>query len=81
MKDRYADGVVSKSAVEVRSSVATQLKDTRLQLNMTQQTLAERAGTQKSNISRMESGMYNPSLDFLVKIADCMGKKLDIKLD
>ncbi len=49
-------------------------------LNITQQALADRAGTQKSNISRMESGKYNPSLDFLVKVASSMGKNIDIHL-
>ena len=33
---------------------------------MTQEVLAERVGTKKSNISRFESGRYNPSLDFLI---------------
>lgn len=42
--------------------------------------LAERVGTQKSNISRFESGKYNPSLDFLIKVADCLGKELRIQV-
>ena len=37
----------------------------RKEQNMTQAELAKRVGTQKSNISRLESGNYNPSLDFL----------------
>ena len=81
MKNRYDEGIVSDIALEARRSVAYQLKTTRKELNLTQQSLADKAGTQKSNISRMESGKYNPSLDFLVKVADCMGKKLDIHLD
>jgi DNA-binding XRE family transcriptional regulator len=48
---------------------------------MTQQVLADRAGTAKSNISRMESGKYNPSLDFMVKVAGCLGKTISIHLD
>lgn len=39
-----------------------------------------RVGTQKSNISRFESGNYNPSLDFLTKIAESLGKDISIKL-
>jgi transcriptional regulator with XRE-family HTH domain len=42
--------------------------------------LAERAGTKKSNISRLESGRYNPSLDFLVKVAGCLGKTVEIQI-
>ena len=49
--------------------------------NLTQQVLADRVGTKKSNISRMESGRYNPSLDFMVRVADCMGKHISITLE
>jgi transcriptional regulator with XRE-family HTH domain len=42
--------------------------------------LAELVGTKKSNISRLESGRYNPSLDFLIKVADGLGKQIIVKL-
>ncbi len=81
MKDRYSDGIVTPQALAARHSIAQELRDTRHSLNLTQEVLADRAGTQKSNISRMESGKYNPSLDFLVKVANSMGKNLDIHLN
>lgn len=52
---------------------------TRLEQNLTQEELAKRIGTKKSNISRLESGNYNPSLDFIIKVADAFGKR--VKLD
>ncbi len=61
-----------------RYAVVEQLKKARQEMNMTQQMLAERVGTQKSNISRLESGRYNPSLDFLIKVADCLDKQIQI---
>ena len=45
---------------------------------MTQQHLAELVGTKKSNISRFESGKYNPSVEFLMKLADGLGKEIQI---
>ena len=81
MKNRYSDGVVTPQALEARQSIAKELRDTRRSLNLTQESLADIVGTQKSNICRMESGKYNPSLDFLVKVADSMGKKIDIHLN
>ena len=81
MKERYSDGVVTPQALAARNSIAQELRDTRHQLNMTQESLAQRVGTKKSNISRMESGKYNPSLDFLVKVAECMGKRVDIHIN
>ena len=56
------------------------IKAARLKMGMTQQELAELAGTKKSNISRLESGRYNPSLDFLIKIADGLGKQIRITI-
>jgi len=41
---------------------------------------AELIGTRQSNISRLESGNYNPTLDFLQKIASAMGKKLEVRI-
>lgn len=81
MKKRYEDDVVPESSRRARQDMACQVRQARKDLNMTQQVLADRAGTRKSNISRMESGNYNPSLDFIVKVADSMGKKVSIHLD
>lgn len=53
---------------------------TRLEKKMTQAELAERADTKQSNISRFESGNYNPSVEFLQKIAEALDKQLEITL-
>ncbi len=81
MKKRYEDGIVPLSSSQARLEMAVQLKEARCGLHMTQATLAEKAGTKKSNISRMESGKYNPSLDFIVKVAGSLGKKVTIRLE
>lgn len=47
---------------------------------MTQAELARRAGVPRSNITRFESGSYNPSLELLVRIAAAMGMTLQIQL-
>jgi transcriptional regulator with XRE-family HTH domain len=48
--------------------------------HLTQQKLAELIGTKQSNISRLERGNYNPTLDFLKRIALAMGKKLEVRI-
>ena len=63
-----------------RAEVARQLKEVRKAEGMTQEYLAELVGTKKSNISRLESGRYNPSLDFLVKVADGLGRQISVKV-
>lgn len=60
--------------------VARQLKEARKAQNITQEVLAERIGTKKSNISRLESGRYNPSLDFLVRVAEGLGRRVQITI-
>ena len=52
----------------------------RRQKNLTQKDLAELIGTKQSNISRLESGNYNPTLDFLQKVASAIGKKLEVRI-
>ena len=63
-----------------RYEVISQIIAARREMNMTQEDLAKRIGTQKSNISRLESGNYNPSLDFLIKVAAGLGKELKIQM-
>lgn len=69
-----------QSPLTPRYEVVEQLKSTRKAQNVTQEVLAERVGTKKSNISRFESGRYNPSLDFLIKVADSLGKQIQIRI-
>ncbi|QVK19249.1 helix-turn-helix transcriptional regulator [Mycoplasmatota bacterium] len=66
--------------LEPRYEIISQIIEARNQQKITQEELALRVGTQKSNISRFESGSYNPSLDFLIKIAKELGKEVHIEL-
>lgn len=63
-----------------RYEVISQIIEARNAQHVTQEELALRVGTQKSNISRFESGDYNPSLDFLVKVAKSLGNELHIRI-
>ena len=56
-------------------------KQCRKELGLTQSELGKRAGISQPNITRFESGNYNPSLEFLVKIAGAMGKKVKVTLE
>ena len=56
-------------------------KQYRKELGLTQIELGKRAGISQPNITRFESGNYNPSLEFLVKIAGAMGKKVKVTLE
>lgn len=47
---------------------------------ITQKELAEKAGTKQSAISRFESGDYNPSVNFLKKLAKALDSEIKITL-
>src|SRR5665647_530480 len=72
---------VEYEKLKPRYELIAQIIDVRNQLNVTQEELALRVGTQKSNISRFESGDYNPSLDFITKIVRSLGKKIHITIN
>ena len=52
--------------------------ESRKAAGLTQKQLAEKMGTAQANISRFENGNSNPSLEFLQKMAACMGKTLHV---
>lgn len=68
MKDKEFEA--EYEGLKPRYEIISQIIEARKEQNITQEELALRVGTQKSNISRLESGSYNPSLDFLVKVAN-----------
>ena len=60
----------------IRAAIAS-----RKEAGLTQKQLAEKMGTKQANISRFENGNANPSLEFLQKMASCMGKTLHITFE
>ena len=65
---------------DTRHSVIDQYVQCRKLQGMTQAELAKRAGIPRSNITRFESGNYNPSLEQLVRIAAALGMMLQVQL-
>jgi predicted transcriptional regulator len=66
--------------MEAEYKIIEEIIIARREKNLTQKGLAELIGTKQSNISRLESGNYNPSLNFLQKVATAMGKKLEVRI-
>ena len=65
---------------EIRKEVIEQYVACRKGRKMTQDELARRTGISRPNISRFESGNYNPSLEMMVRIAYALDMKLEINL-
>lgn len=63
-----------------RQSIVEQYVQCRKMQGLTQADLAKKAGVPRSNITRFESGNYNPSLELLVRIAAALGMTLQMRL-
>jgi len=53
--------------------------DARTSMNLTQKQLSELTGIDQADISKLENGTRNPSIRLLQKLADGMGKRLEIR--
>jgi DNA-binding XRE family transcriptional regulator len=66
--------------MEPEFALISQVIEARINRGITQKELAEQVGTRQSAISRFESGSYNPSLEFIIKISKALDTKLCILL-
>ncbi|HAS3584666.1 TPA: helix-turn-helix transcriptional regulator [Vibrio cholerae] len=65
--------------LESEFSFIDQLLTMRTKAGLTQEQVAERMHTQKSNVSRLEKGNANPSWSTLLKYAHACGFELTLK--
>ena len=80
----YSEGdqkiIIEVEQRDTRHSVIEQYVQCRKMQGITQAELAKRAGVPRTNITRFESGKYNPSLELLVRIAAALGMSLQMQL-
>ena len=65
--------------IQPEIDIIKSLVDARNSLNLTQKELAERTGINQADISKIENGTRNPSLNLLKRLADGMGMTLKIE--
>jgi predicted transcriptional regulator len=78
LKNKEVKDELKKNEAEYK--IVEEIITARMERNLTQKDLAELIGTKQSNISRLESGNYNPTLEFLNKIAHAVGKELEVRI-
>lgn len=66
-------------AIQPEMDVIRAIVDARASQNLTQKELAERTGINQADISKIENGTRNPSLNLLKRLADGMGMALKIE--
>lgn len=60
--------------------IGEQLREERIKSGLTQEQLADRIGTKKSFISRVERGHADIQLSTLVKLFQGLGRKISVKV-
>lgn len=82
-EDFGKEGTPGRDAFEMECDafiIGEQLKDERLKAGLTQEELAERIGTKKSYISRMEKGKADIQLSTLVKVFRGLGREVSVRV-
>ena len=72
---------VEYEKLQPKFAVVSALIEERIAKGVTQEALARKIHTKQSAIARIESGSANPSIGFLQKVADALGKKLVIRFE
>ena len=55
------------------------IAEARSEQGLTQKELAERCGMKQTNLSRIERGKTSPTIDTLQRLANGLGKKLELR--
>ena len=71
----------TEEELRVLLDLADDILRLRMEKGWSQADFAERAETKQANISRIESGLSNPSIRFLQKLAKALGATLSIRFE
>lgn len=66
-------------SIQPEMDVIRAMVEARTSQNLTQKQLAERTGIDQADISKLENGTRNPSINLLKRLADGMGMVLKIE--
>ena len=72
--------LIEADPVAIKKQVVEQYKEMRKEKKLSQEQVASVAGMARLDISRFESGRYNPSLELMVRYAHALGCELKIEL-
>ena len=63
---------------ETRKRIGQRVRALRTQARLTQQELADRAGLQRTHISRIEDGAFGSQVETIQQVAEALGMTVDI---
>ena len=81
LEERLQDDEFKKEyeAIQPELDVMRAIVEARISQNLTQKQLAERTGINQADISKLENGTRNPSLNLLKRLAEGMDMVLKIE--
>ena len=81
LKEKLRDPELKKEwdASEEEYQLINSLIKARVESGLTQSELSERSGINQANISKIENGVYNPTVNILRKLAEAMNMNLVIQ--
>ena len=82
IKEKYLSNPETKKAyeeLEPEYQLICAIIEARTEKNISQQELAEVTGINRSDISKIENGNANPSLRTIKRVAEGLGKKVEIR--
>ena len=81
LKEKLRDPELKKEwdASEEEYQLINSLIKARVESGLTQKGLSERSGINQANISKIENGVYNPTVNILRKLAEAMNMELKIE--
>ena len=77
MQDR--EFVKEYEAIQPEVNITRAILDARINAGMTQMELSQKSGISQADISRLEKGTRNPSLNLLKRLAEAMDSTLSIE--
>lgn len=81
VKSNDKDILVEVERKNTHKEIIKKFVECRKEQKITQMELARRTGISQPNITRFESGRYNPSLDMMLRIAEALDVQMCVKLN
>ena len=66
-------------AIQPEVNITRAILDARINVGMTQKELSQKSGISQADISRLEKGTRNPSINLLKRLAEAMDSTLSIE--
>lgn len=80
IQDNGYEYLIECEKERVKDTILKDYISLRKAMGFTQQEIADRTGMLRTNIVRIESGKYIPTIEVLVKLAEAMNMELEIRM-